>query len=327
MSEKIAIVGTGGTFAMEARHAFDWVEYGEGGVVRPIADLLDGATAGLDVALQPVDFRALGSTGITLSDWIDLARLVATIEVGCVITHGTATLEETAFFLSLVHRGDRPVVLTGAQRPANSAGSDALPNLRSAIAVAASPVARGAGVLVVIDNMIFAARDVTKESSGALDAFVAPEFGPLGRVEADGSVRFRRVAPPSAPAIDLTRAIAPSAVTLPRVDIAYSYAGADGTAIDAFVAAGARGIVSAGLLPGRPANGEARALAAAAAAGLFVIQGTRGGRGNVVPQAFLDRAGMIAGGDLSPQKLRIVAMLVLSAGGSLSDLRDVIGTI
>lgn len=328
MTARIAIVGTGGTFAMEARHPFDWVEYGESGIVRPIADLLEGATAGLDVALAPVDFRALGSTGITPADWLDLARLVQGIEAdGCVITHGTATLEETAFFLSLVHGGDMPVVLTGAQRPANTAGSDALANLRAALAVAAAPQARGLGVLVVIDNLIFAARDVTKNSSGALDAFVAGEFGPLGRVEADGSVSLRRAMPRTQLPVDLREAIAGEASGLPRVDIAYSYAGADGAAIEAFVSAGARGIVSAGLLPGRPANGEAPALAAAAAQGVIVVQATRGARGNVVPQAFLDRAGVLAGGDLSPQKLRIVVMLVLALGGDAATLSAVLQAI
>lgn len=328
MTARIAIVGTGGTFAMEARHIFDWVEYGESGIVRPIAELLQDATAGLDVALEPVDFRMLGSTGITPADWVDLARLMQEIDAdGCVITHGTATLEETAFFLSLVHDRDMPVVLTGAQRPANTAGSDAIANLRAAIAVAASPEARGQGVLVVIDNLIFSARDVTKDSSGALDAFVASEFGPLGRVEADGRVTMRRVVPSRTISLDLGVGVRPDAPALPRVDIAYSYAGADGTAIEAFVAAGARGVVSAGLVPGRPANGEAMALSTAAAQGIVVAQATRGARGNVVPQAFLERAGIVAGGDLSAQKLRIVIMLVLAAGGNATMLRDVLNSI
>ncbi|WP_068079764.1 asparaginase [Novosphingobium rosa] len=313
---RVALIGTGGTFAMVGRHDFDWVEYGESGIVQPI-DALVGAARGWGLAdLRTVDFRQLGSTGITPGDWLDLYRLLRGLGTGtgapegCVITHGTATLEETAFFLSLVWRGSMPVVLTGAQRPPNTAGSDAQANLRGAIAVAASPLAQGLGVLVVIDNLVFAARDVAKTSSGALDAFEAPQFGPLGRVEADGTLVLRHRPAPLRDPLDLADGLE-GAQSLPRVDMALSYAGADGAAIDAFVAAGAQGIVSAGLLPGRPANGEQAAIARAVAAGVSVVQATRGLRGNVVPQAFLDRAGVIPAGDLDAAKARIVLMLGL----------------
>ena len=326
---RVAIIGTGGTFAMEGRHAFDWVEYGESGIVLPIGDLIEIARSWDLATLEPADFRMLGSTGITPADWLDLARRIRELgdgPAGCVVTHGTATLEETAFFLSLVHRGALPVVLTGAQRPPNTTGSDAAANLRAAIAVAASPKTRGLGVLVVIDNQIFLARDVSKTSSGALDAFQAAEFGPIGRVEADGSVVIRRLPAPMADPLKLFAAL-DDATPLPRIDITMSYAGSDGAAIDAFVAAGARGIVSAGLLPGRPANGEAAAIGRAVAAGTVVVQATRALRGNVVPQAFLDRAGVIAGGDLDAAKLRILLMLALARTSDPVRIRQAIATL
>ncbi|MFJ1258276.1 asparaginase [Cupriavidus sp. CuC1] len=316
---RIAVIGTGGTFAMHARHRFDWVEYGESGVVHPIGKLLDDlgelGEVSSAIDLVSIPFRALGSTGITPQDWLELARLIedtahkdASI-AGFVVTHGTATLEETAWFLDLTLALDIPIVVTGAQRPANTAGSDVPANLRAALAVAGATTVRGAGVLVVMDGHIFCARDVSKAASFDLNAFEATPFGPLGRVDASGEVVMRRlpVRQRAMPAPDLARIGA-----LPRVDIAMSYAGADRVVIDALVAGGARGIVSAGLPPGRPANGEAQGLADAVRGGVIVVQSTRSPRGVVPPQAFLAAAGVLAGGDLSAQKLRILLMLALT---------------
>lgn len=316
---RIAVIGTGGTFAMHARHRFDWVEYSESGVVHAIDRLLEdlGDLGGVSdaVELVPVPFRALGSTGITPADWLALARLIRDTAQrdpglsGFVVTHGTATLEETAWFLDLALDLQQPVVITGAQRPANTAGSDVPANLRAALAVAQSDAVRGTGVVVVMDGHIFAARDVTKAASFDLNAFEAPPFGALGRVEPNGDVTMRRLPVRSRPfpSPDLS-----NLDTLPRVDIVMSYAGADRTAIDALVAAGSAGIVSAGLPPGRPANAEAQGLADAVRGGVTVVQATRAPRGMVPPQAFLRDAGVLAGGDLLPQKLRIALMLALT---------------
>ena len=184
---------------MVGRSAYDWVEYGESGQVRSIAEVVRELQPLLeDVEPEMVSFRAVASTGIAWRDWVELARLVRNLAAtrpdaqGIVITHGTASLEETAWFLDLVVRCPLPVVLVGAQRPPNTAGSDAAPNLRAALAVAAAPAARDLGVLVVMDNYIHGARDVRKTSNFALDAFESGEFGPLGRVDADGTVVLRR---------------------------------------------------------------------------------------------------------------------------------------
>ncbi|MCC8392888.1 asparaginase [Paraburkholderia sp. MMS20-SJTR3] len=316
---RVAVIGTGGTFAMQARHRFDWIEYGESGVVRSIDALMD-EMGGLGnvadaVELVPVPFRALGSTAITPADWLALAKLIRltaaadTGIAGFVVTHGTATLEETAWCLDLLLDLDVPVVITGAQRPLNTAGSDAPGNLRAALALAQSDAARGEGVLVVMNNQIFAARDVTKAASFELGAFEAPPFGALGRVEASGRVVMRRRRANTALRLPLDLE---ALDTLPRVDIVLSYAGADAVAIEAFVAAGSRAIVSAGLVPGRPAAAEQAALARAAQRGVVVVQSSRAPRGEVPLQAFLEAAGVLAGGDLAPQKLRIVLMLALS---------------
>jgi L-asparaginase len=320
------VIGTGGTFAMQGRHRFDWVEYGESGVVHPIGTLIEqmGELAP-HVDLVPIPFRMLGSTAIEPTDWLELARLIArhartdpTLD-GFVITHGTATLEETAWFLDLTVPTQAPIVVTGAQRPANTDGSDAAANLRAALAVAAAPASRGTGSLVVMNGQIFAARDVSKASSFELAAFEAPPFGPLGWVDADAQVIWRRRL--SRERGDLPAFGVDALATLPRVDIILSYAGVDRVIIDACVAAGARGIVCAGLAPGRPAKGQARALADAARQGVIVVQATRSPRGYVPPQRFLEVDGILAGSDLAPPKLRILLMLALANTSERSEVQ------
>jgi L-asparaginase len=313
---KIAVIGTGGTFAMQARDPFDWVEYSESGVVLPIDHLLEqlGEVAP-HIECIPVPFRALGSTAITPVDWLELARLIERtardypdIE-GFVITHGTATMEETAYFLDLALDLDAGLVLTGAQRPVNTAGSDVLGNLRAALAVATCAQAKASGALVVMDNKVYAARDVSKGASFDLNAFEAIPYGPLAQVDALAQVHWRRCLPIH----DWHARFRFDGISaLPRVDLTTSYAGADGVVIDALVAAGSQAIISAGLAPGRPASGEVAAIKRATAAGVIVVQATRAQRGIVPAQAFLQRDGVLAGGDLSPHKLRILLMLGLT---------------
>ena len=322
---RIAVIGTGGTFAMHGRHRFDWIEYADSDIIHPIDDLLQSlGELAPHAEIVPVPFRSLGSVSLRPQDWLELATLIRDTAArdpaltGFVITHGTATLEETAWFLDLMLDLDQPVVLTGAQRPANTDGSDAAANLRGAVAVAAATESRGAGVLVAMGGLFFAARDVTKAASFELAAFEAAPYGPLGRIDADASVVWRRRVgrdsrslPHGVGFASILDASTP--IVLPRVDIAMSYAGADGAAIEAFVAAGARGIVSAGLAPGRPAAGEREALCEAVRAGVVVVQATRSPRGVVPKQRFLAADGILAGGDLSPPKLRIALMLILAA--------------
>jgi L-asparaginase len=314
---RVAVIGTGGTFAMQARHAFDWVEYGESGIVHPIEAMMAQLDQlGIDADIVPISFRMIGSTGIQPQDWLELAGLIEKTAAedgaidGFVVTHGTATLEETAWFLDLTLNLRQPVIVTGAQRPQNTSGSDVQSNLRAALAVAAAADAATCGTLVVMDGMVFAARDVTKAASFELHAFEAQPFGPLGRINPDGSVAFRRhpyYRNAARPRFSLERIS-----SLPRVDMVMSYAGADGAAIEGMLQAGARGIISIGLAPGRPANGERKALLSAVAQGAVVVQASRAARGVVPEQDFLRRDGILAGGDLAPQKLRVLLMLILA---------------
>ena len=179
---RIAVIGTGGTFAMHARHRFDWIEYADSGVIHPIDHLLTqlGELAP-EVDLIPIPFRNLGSVAITPADWLALARLIRETAAsdphlqGFVITHGTATLEETAWFLDLTLNISQPVVLTGAQRPINTSGSDAPANLRAAVMVAADPAAQGTGVLAVLDRFAHVAVMAGKVAAVAALGVVADE--------------------------------------------------------------------------------------------------------------------------------------------------------
>lgn len=312
---KVALVSTGGTIAMVGRGAYDWVDYAESGIVRDAPEVLTKLGDVLpDVPLEPIPFRRFGSTAIGTGDWLELAKLIARLVsrrdiAGVVVTHGTATLEETAWMLALTTATSKPIVLTGAQRPPNTAGSDAAPNLRGAILAAASPALTGLGVMVVMDNRIHEARSVTKLANHDLDAFQSPESGPLGRITADGGIILRRQPTP----IPVRRPWRLSGLrSLPRVDIVYSYAGADGVAVKALVAAGARGIVAAGLPPGRPANREREALAKVVRGGVAVVLASRAVKGLVERAADAARDGFLNAGDLSPLKARILLMLALS---------------
>ena len=172
---------------------------------------------------------------------------------GIVITHGTNTLEETAYFLNLTLKTDKPVVVVGSMRPSSAISADGYLNVLNAVRVAADPGSRGRGCLVVMNDTIFNARDVTKNSTYRVEAFQSRDLGPLGFADADGKVVYYHQ--PTRPhTIDTEFDV--RAMTLPRVDIVLSYVGADGTMIEAAARAGAKGIVSAATGAGRPTPAE-----------------------------------------------------------------------
>src|SRR5260370_23516834 len=207
----------------------------------------------------PVTFRQVGSTAIGPADWIELRALIHRMAgedralAGFVILHGTATLEETAFFLNLTLGVAQPVVLVGAQRPASALGTDAGTNLVNALQVAGSPEARGNGVLVVLNDEIHPARDVVKTSTYRVQTFRSLDYGALGHVDGDGPHFYR--APLQAHMPD-TPFAAREIAALPRADIIYAYGGADGALVEAALKAGARGLVSAGFAPGSPSPAQ-----------------------------------------------------------------------
>ena len=316
---RVALVATGGTLASQGAHPLDVQDYAASG--RPILDA-QAILAGLPLLQElaeilPVPFSTIPSTALTFADWrrlvavlTDLARTTPDL-AGIVITHGTSTLEETAYLLSLTLPFDLPVVITGAQRPFTGLSTDAFMNLVAAVRVASSPQARGLGVLVVLNDEIHAAREVTKTSNGRLQTFQSPGLGVLGHADADAIALWRRPTRllPVDQRIDITGLAA-----LPRVDVVYSVAGGDGVAVPAFVAAGAAGIVVAGLAPGAATPAERAALEAAIGQGVVVLMSSRAGSGRVFATSRYVQAGFLHAADLNPQKARIALMLALVAG-------------
>jgi L-asparaginase len=326
----VAIIGTGGTISSLGRDSMDVLDYPDFGTKLGVAQVIERyPEVGRLADVVPVPFRGVGSTAIGPAEWLEIAAILHRLAAerpdiaGFVITHGTATLEETAYFLHLALKTDKPVVLVGAQRPASALSSDAGMNLLGAIRVASAEAARGLGVLVVLNDEIQSAREVAKTSTYRLQTFRSPDFGALGHVDGDGVHIYRRPARRHAPDTELDVS---NLDGLPRVDIAYSYAGNDGTTVDAFVAAGARGIVSAGMAPGIPTPAERAALERARDAGVLIVQSSRAGSGRVAPRRYLEEAGMVAADNLNPLKARILLMLALTLSRDVAVIRRLFAT-
>jgi L-asparaginase len=292
-------------------------------------DELVSNTPELGTAAQvvPIRYKNVGSTEIGPADWLALLGIIhKTVEddpnvAGVVVTHGTATLEETAYFLNLAVKVPVPVVVVGAMRPSSALGTDSGVNLFNAVRVAASPEARGMGVLVVLNDEINAARDVAKTSNYRVQTFVSRDFGILGYADPD-KVKFyrkplRRTAPETE--FDVGRL-----AELPRVDIVPAYAGADAAFVQAAVAAGAKGIVSAGFPSGSPSPAQKVALKEAAKAGIVVVQSSRSGSGRVIDDKVAIRdAGFLAADSLTPQKARILLMMALTVTSDPMEIRRI----
>jgi L-asparaginase len=323
---RIAVVTTGGTIDSLGADRLDLAAYLETGRrLEPGALLASVAPELATIArVTEIPFPRLAAHAFTdahLANLVDLVRAILQRNEadGVVITHGTNTLEETAWLLHLSVASDTPIVVTGAMRPASALSGDGPLNLVDAVRVASAQVARGLGVLVVMDSTIHGARDVTKTNTLRVDAFASPMAGPLGRVDGDGRVLIT-----SRPARGTSLRGAYAGVdlrALSRVDVVASYQGADGALIDAAVAAGARGIVSAGTGAGYPTPPEVAALERASAAGVVIVQSSRVGSGRVPPVPALLARGWIAGDDLVAWKGRILLRLALAAAEDLETIR------
>jgi L-asparaginase len=316
---KVAFIGTGGTIASLGSGPLDLQEYASTGKMMQADELLARwPETALVADVFAVPYRAVPSPLIGFAEWKDLALLCGKLVgdhpdlAGIVIGHGTATLEETAYFLDLTVKVSVPVVVVGSQRPSSALSSDAGMNLVNAIRVAASPDARGMGVLAVLNDEIHAAREVTKTSTLRLQTFRTPDFGVLGHADGDAVVFYRRPIRRHAPDTEFDVS---ALEALPRVDISYSYAGGDGTAVRAFLAAGARGIIAAGFAPGFCPADEVDALTEAVRQGIVVVQSTRAGSGRTFRGSKLRQAGFLIADNLNPQKARILLALALTITG------------
>jgi L-asparaginase len=237
------------------------------------------------------------------------ARLAEPDIAGVVFTHGTNTMEETAYFMNLTIRNDKPVVIVGAQRAFSTLSSDGPLNLLNAIRVAADPVSRGKGTLVVLNDEINAARDVTKANTYRVETFQSRELGILGYADPDKIAFYR--APTrkhtTQSQFDLTQT-----GELPRVSILYSHAGDDGDLAKAAVAAGAKGLVIAGTGAGHTQNARKILKELHDTTGVVVVRSSRVGAGRVVRDDNWQEPGFVAADNLSPQKARILLQLELT---------------
>ena len=264
---------------------------------------------------------AIGSQDMDEATWLKLAThaqaaLDTPETAGVVITHGTDTMEETAYFLNLVLRTEKPVVLVGAMRPATALSADGPINLYNAIAVAAHADTRGRGVLVVANDEIHFAREITKTDTTQVGTFRSGHHGLAGLVNAG---RLHLYAPPvrrHTHASEFAPLVAASASewSLPRVDILYAHAGLGRDLIDAAVRAGARGLVIAGVGDGNLAATALAACAEAARAGVAIVRSSRTGGGIVERNIEIDddTLGFIAADELNPQKARVLLQLALT---------------
>jgi len=325
---RITVLATGGTIAgAEAPRP----RPGYRSAVFSIRSLIAAAPGiGSLARLHAVHVASIGSQDMGEAVWRALARRAQSAldnpgTAGVVVTHGTDTMEETAYFLNLVLRTAKPVVLVGAMRPATAMSADGPMNLYNAVATAAHPDAGGRGVLVVANDEIHFAREVAKTNTTQVGTFKSTHRGLAGLVSS-ARIHFygtpvRRHTVESAFAI-------PRRAALPRVDIVYAHAGMGRDLIDAAVRAGARGLVIAGVGNGN-LGAQARAAAVAAArAGLAVVRSSRTGGGIVERNVEMDddRLGFIAADELNPQKARILLMLGLTRTRAPAELQEMFYT-
>ena len=313
----VAILATGGTIANTPSgrlHA---------------GEVADAIPALKKVArLQVEEIIRVASSAIGHEHWLPLARrvneLLSQPQVkGVVVTHGSNTVEETAYFLGLTVKSDKPVVLTAAQRQFTTLSSDSPKNFLQAVRVAASDEARGKGALVVTNDVINAARDVSKDISTRLETYSSRDIGALGFVD-DDRVTFYRTPVKQhtlATPFDVLRI-----EKLPRVDIVYAYAGADGTLIDAAVAHGALGIVIAGFPTGVATPVMDESIRRAAARGIPVVMTNRGGMGRVMDKKPEEARPLVWGDNLTPVKARVLLMLALTAARDRAALQRMFET-
>lgn len=324
---KIAVIGLGGTIASLADHPLEILDYGANGSLDcdAVVSLFPELNEVADIIAVP--FRAVPSFNIFFPEWKALLELMDRLEAetpdlaGFVLLHGTGSMEETAFFLSQTVRTALPVIMTGAQRPPSARSSDAGLNLANAIRAAKDLASRNMGVMILMNDELHAARDVTKVSTLRLNAFQSPDSGPLGVVDGDAVTFYRKPLRRCAPdcRFDLLHLEA-----LPRVDILYGYTGSDGTAARAFIEAGAVGIVSAGFPPGYTGDADAAVLAEAVREKrLVVVQASRGGAGRTFDSRRARGQGFIPADNLNPQKARLLLALALTRTRDRAEITEI----
>src|SRR5471032_2285922 len=311
----VVILATGGTIAGTGATSTTTVGYTAATVavdrlIEAVPELKKVASVKGEQVMQ------IASENMNNEAWLKLAKrvneLLARDDVdGIVITHGTDTIEETAYFLNLVVKSRKPVVIVGAMRPGTALSADGPINLYNAVLLAASPEAVGKGVLVAMNDQIHAAREVTKTNTSTPDTFKTTELGMLGYIQGNHPFFYRQSTRKNT--ADTVFDISHLDV-LPQVDIVYGYANMQPTALNALVAAGAKGIIHAGVGDGSLAAPMVPALTAARQQGVVIVRASRVGQGIVARngEANDDKLDFVVADTLNAQKARILLMLALT---------------
>ncbi|PMR78783.1 asparaginase [Billgrantia endophytica] len=320
--KKVVIISTGGTIA--SRFKPETREVSVGNSSEPFQEL--AALRLPSIPVETFEFSSIGSYMMSLERAFELIRMIGDLLkrkdiMGVVVTHGTDTLEETAYMADLLLDASKPVVFTGAQKAADDFEPDGPRNVLDAIRVAADGSSQGKGVLVVFDHEIHAARDVTKTHTSQLNTFQSAEHGKLGEIDQD-AVLFHRA--------PLIRATFPNGAIEPRVDIVKLAMGSDRRFIDCAIESGARGIVIEAFGRGNVTPDVLNGIEQAIAASVSVVIASRCPRGRVAPVygisggVALSRAGAVFAGDLGGIKARILLAILLGAGMSGDALKHAI---
>lgn len=308
----ILILTTGGTIAGQATNnkglGYHAGQTSGESLIESVPALKDEA----DIEVSSVS--QIGSQDMSDQVLLDLAQHIQKAEKnpkisGIVITHGTDTMEETAFFLNEVLPHHKPIILVGAMRPAGYASADGSANLINAVKVASNPLAQNRSVMVIMNDTIFAARSVQKMNTTNLEAFQAPNVGPIGVVNTE-HVHFFQPATSQKSTVFML----PSQAPFPRVDIIYSHIQMDGGLIEDAVKRGAKGIVLAGVGDGNTSADALKALQTAQKKGIIIIRSTRVGSGFVNRNVEVndDQNHFIVSEDLNPQKARLLLQILLA---------------
>ncbi len=320
----VRVVGTGGTLASWGKPRTEFVEYGGAGRL-DTADNVARIPEIKPYVNVKTETLALVGSGISLQQWIQLANRVNEIfkkepsVAGVVVTHGTSVLEETAYWLHLTVKSAKPVVVTGTMRPPSAMGSEVDANMFGAIILAAAKEARGKGTMVMLNDMIESAREVTKTNSYRTHTFQSRELGALGYLDSDFKAMFYRA--PTRRHSARTEFDVSKLKELPLVDIIYSAAGQTDAVIRGLMAAKPKGIVVAGTGGGYAPGPTTDAMYEAAKKGIAVVACTRAGAGRVIRTSVMKEKGIIAGDNLHVQKARILLMLALTKTNDTEEIQ------
>jgi L-asparaginase len=322
----VVILATGGTIAGSGATSTTTVGYKAATV--PVQALINAVPELKKIAtVRGEQLFQIASQNMTNDYWLKLGKRVNELlqqpdVAGIVVTHGTDTLEETAYFLNLVSKSDKPVVIVGAMRPSTALSADGPINLYNAVLIAGSKEAVGKGVLVCLNDQINAARDVTKTNTSTADTFKSQELGVLGYVQGNRIAFYRLPARKHT----LNSEFDISGVDkLPTVEIAYGFANVSRTAVDAFAASGADGIVYAGVGDGNPSELTEQALADARAKGVLIVRSARVGNGIVARNNEVndDKRDFVVSDTLNPQKARILLTVALTKTRDTKELQRI----